>query len=65
MSSVVSFKVPREVKKRMKRLWKYVNLAEELRSYLVTRVKELEREVNVIGNAPYLLRKMGEDVANS
>ena len=30
----------------MKRLGKYVNWAEELRSYLIRRVEELEREVN-------------------
>jgi len=46
LSSVVSFKVPRKVKERMKRLGKYVNWAEELRSYLIRRVEELEREVN-------------------
>ena len=30
----------------MKRLRKYVNWTEELRSYLIKRVEELEREVN-------------------
>jgi len=65
VSSFVSFKVPRDVKERMKRLWKYVNRAEELRSYLITRVKELEGEVNVIGNSPCLLRKRGRMLRKS
>ena len=46
MSEVVSFKVPREVKLRMKKLEKYVNWSEELRKFLIKRVEELEREVN-------------------
>jgi len=46
LSEVVSFKVPREVKLRMKKLEKYVNWSEELRKFLIKRVEELEREVN-------------------
>lgn len=46
MSEVVSFKVPREVKLKMKKLEKYVNWSEELRKFLIKRVEELEREVN-------------------
>lgn len=47
MSSVVSFKVSVHVKRRMERLKKYVNWNEELRSYLIKRLEELEREVNM------------------
>jgi len=43
---VVSFRVPKEVKERMKRLRKYVNWPEELRAYVIRRVEELEREIN-------------------
>ena len=46
MSEVVSFKVPREVKLKMKKLEKYVNWSEELRKFLIKRVEELEREIN-------------------
>jgi len=46
LSEVVSFKVPREVKLKMKKLEKYVNWSEELRKFLIKRVEELEREVN-------------------
>ena len=46
MSEVVSFKVPREVKLKMKRLERYVNWSEELRKFLIKRIEELEREIN-------------------
>jgi len=46
LSEVVSFKVPREVKLKMKKLEKYVNWSEELRKFLIKRVEELEREIN-------------------
>lgn len=46
-TSVVSFKVSRELKEKMKKLSKYVNWAEELRSFLKRRVEELEREINI------------------
>jgi len=46
LSEVVGFKVPREVKLKMKKLEKYVNWSEELRKFLIKRVEELEREVN-------------------
>ena len=46
LSEVVSFKVPREVKLKMKRLERYVNWSEELRKFLIKRIEELEREIN-------------------
>lgn len=58
MSAVVSFKVPADVKKRMERLKKYVNWNEELRSYLIRRLEELEREIN-IRRVVELLKKVG------
>jgi DNA-binding transcriptional regulator GbsR (MarR family) len=47
MSSVVSFKVPREIKEKMKKLEKHVKWSEELRNFLIKRVEEVEREVNM------------------
>jgi DNA-binding transcriptional regulator GbsR (MarR family) len=47
MSSVVSFKVPREVKEKMKKLEKHIKWSEELRNFLIKRVEEVEREVNM------------------
>ncbi|MEM1642839.1 MAG: CopG family transcriptional regulator [Desulfurococcaceae archaeon] len=47
MSSVVSFKVPIDLKKRMEKLKNYVNWNEELRKYLIKRLEELERELNM------------------
>jgi predicted DNA-binding protein len=47
MSSVVSFKVPREIKEKMKKLKKHVKWSEELRNFLIKRVEEVEREVNM------------------
>jgi hypothetical protein len=47
LSSVVSFKVPKEVKEKMKKLGKYVKWSEELRNFLIKRVEEAEREVNM------------------
>ncbi len=40
--SVVSFKVKREVKERMEKLKGKVNWAEELRGFVVKRIRELE-----------------------
>ena len=44
LSEVVSFKVPREVKEKMKALKNKINWSEELRKYVVKRIEEMERE---------------------
>lgn len=59
MSSVVSFKVPLDIKKRMERLKKYVHWNEELRRYLIKRLEEVEREVNM-REVVELLKKTSE-----
>jgi hypothetical protein len=59
MSSVVSFKVPREVKEKMKKLGKYVKWSEELRNFLIKRVEEIEREVNMREVVEMLRRTRG------
>jgi len=45
VSEVVSFKVPKDVKRRMKELKPYVNWSDELRSFLIKRLEEVEREI--------------------
>ncbi len=45
--SVVSVKVPRELKKRMDALRKYIDWNEELRQFIAKRVEELEKELNI------------------
>ena len=45
--SVVSVKVPKELKKRMDALRKYVDWNEELRRFIARRVEELEKEINM------------------
>jgi hypothetical protein len=47
MSSVISFKVPREIKEKMKKLEKHIKWSEELKNFLIKRVEEVEREVNM------------------
>ncbi len=47
MSEVVSFKVPRDVKRKMMKYRDRVNWAEELRRFLISRVEELERRENL------------------
>jgi hypothetical protein len=47
MSEVVSFKVPKQIKEKMRRYADRVNWAEELRKFVMNRVEELEREDNV------------------
>jgi len=44
MSDVVTFKVSRELKERMKRFKDRVNWSAELRSFVENRLKELEAE---------------------
>ena len=44
MSDVVTFKVSRELKERMKRFKDRVNWSAELRKFVENRVKELEAE---------------------
>ena len=45
MTDVVSFKVPKHVKRRMKELKPYVNWPDELRRFLIRRLEEIEREL--------------------
>lgn len=47
MSDVVSFKVPREIKEKMKRYSKQVKWSEELRSYIIERIRSIEAEDNL------------------
>jgi len=47
MSEVVSFKVPKQIKEKMRRYADRVNWAEELRRFVKSRVEELEREENI------------------
>ncbi len=58
MSVTVSFRIPRELKKRMDELRNFVNWSEEVRRFLEQRIRELEQlkaieELeNVIKNIP-------------
>ncbi len=54
--SVVSFKVRREVKEKMRRYRDRVNWAEELRSFVERRLRELEAEENI----ERVVRELGE-----
>jgi len=47
LSSVISFKVPKEIKEKAKKLKHYVNWSQELRDYFIRRVQEVERDVNM------------------
>ncbi|ADY00260.1 transcriptional regulator, CopG family [Vulcanisaeta moutnovskia 768-28] len=47
MSSVVSFKVRKEVKEKMERYRDRVNWAEELGRFVEERIRELEAEENI------------------
>jgi len=47
MSEVVSFKVPREIKEKMRRYSGRIRWSEELRRFVAERIKELEREENL------------------
>jgi len=49
MSEVVSFKVKREIKKKMEKYRSKVNWSEELRRFVEERVRELEAEENFRG----------------
>ncbi len=47
MSEVVSFRVPKHIKEKMRRYADRVNWAEELRKFVMSRIEELEREENI------------------
>ena len=47
MSEVVSFKVPREIKEKMRKYSKRVKWSEELRNYVIERIKRMEAEENL------------------
>ncbi len=47
MSSVVSFKVRREIKEKMERFRDRINWAEELRRFVEERIRELEAKENI------------------
>ena len=47
MSSVVSFKVPREVKEKMRKLSGRVNWSKELREFVIKRVLEEEKKISL------------------
>ena len=45
MTKVMSFKVPKHVKRRMKKSKPYVNWSDELRRLLIRCLEEIEREL--------------------
>ncbi len=47
MSGVVTFKVPKEIKEKMRKYSKVVKWSEELRNYVIERIRDLEREENL------------------
>ncbi len=47
MSEVVSFKVPQEVRRKMREYADRVRWSEELRSCVIRRIEEIEREENL------------------
>ena len=47
MSEVVSFKVPREIKEKMRKYSKMVKWSEELRNYVIERIRAMEAEENL------------------
>lgn len=57
--SVVSVRVPRDLKRRMDALRPYVNWSEEIRRFLEERVRELER-LRVIEEVEELIKTLPE-----
>jgi len=57
--SVVSVRVPRELKKRMDALKPYVNWSEEIRRFIEERVRELER-LRVIEEVEEIIKTLPE-----
>lgn len=57
MSVTVSFRIPRELKKRMEALRSYVNWSEEVRRFLEQRVRELE-QLKAIQELEELIEKL-------
>ncbi len=47
MSEVVSFKVPKEIKEKMRKYSKRVKWSEELRNYVIERIRRMEAEENL------------------
>ena len=58
MEAVVSFKVPVEVKEKMRKLRRRVNWSEELRRFLIWRIRELEKE-EALDRAVEIIEKTG------
>lgn len=56
MDAVVSFKVPVEVKKKMKKWRKKINWSKELRHFLIQRIRELEKE-EALNNAVKIIEE--------
>ena len=44
MSVIISFRIPKELKKRMDSLRGYINWSEELRKFIERRIKEYEQQ---------------------
>lgn len=57
MSATVSFKVPRQIKEKMADLSSKVRWAEELRDYVIQKIKQLERQ-KMIEEAEKLLNNV-------
>jgi predicted transcriptional regulator len=47
LSVVVSFRVPKDLKRKMDELRKYVNWSEELRKFIMNRIREIEQEIAI------------------
>ncbi len=47
MSEVVSFKVPKEIKEKMRKYSKRVKWSEELRNYVIERIRAMEAVENL------------------
>lgn len=47
MSTTISFRIPKELKKRMDALRDRVNWSEEIRRFIEQRVRELEQEIAI------------------
>ena len=57
MSTVLSIRIPRELKEKMKTLGKDVNWSSEIRRFIETRIRELERR-KVLEEAHAVIEKL-------
>ncbi len=57
LSVVVSFRIPKDLKKKMDKFRKYVNWSEELRKFIMNRIREIEQEI-AIKELEEIIRKL-------